>query len=125
LHVPLVQTILELQNVSVWSIRDVVRSIEKASLTWSYMSVVLTLHVQGRSPSTLGFQDFTMMHETARHAIHSFETLSVSIETVEAMQQHLIDLATAQEGGGTRFSADQHYERVAIAIPSVSFNKHG
>ena len=34
------------------------------------------------------------MHETARHAIHSFETLSVSVETVEAMQQQVIDLST-------------------------------
>jgi hypothetical protein len=33
LHVPLVQTILELQDSSVWSIRDFVRTIEKASLT--------------------------------------------------------------------------------------------
>jgi hypothetical protein len=32
LHVPLVQTILELQDSSVWSVRDVVRSIEKASV---------------------------------------------------------------------------------------------
>jgi hypothetical protein len=31
MHVPLVQTILELQDSSVWSIRDVVRTIEKAS----------------------------------------------------------------------------------------------
>jgi hypothetical protein len=36
-----------------------------------------------------------MMHEAARHAIHSFETLSVSVETVEAiaMQQHFLYLA--------------------------------
>jgi hypothetical protein len=31
LHVPLVQTIIELQDSSVWSVRDVVRTIEKAS----------------------------------------------------------------------------------------------
>lgn len=34
-----------------------------------------------------------MMHEAARHAIHSFETLSVSVETVEAMQQRFLYLA--------------------------------
>ena len=65
------------------------------------MSVVLTLHVQGRSSSTLGFQDFTMMHETARHAIHSFETLSVSVETIEAMQQQLVNLSTTHQEGGS------------------------
>jgi hypothetical protein len=32
LHIPLVQAILELQDSSVWSIRDVVRNIEKASI---------------------------------------------------------------------------------------------
>jgi hypothetical protein len=34
-----------------------------------------------------------MMHEAARHATHSFETLSVSVETVEAMQQRFLYLA--------------------------------
>jgi DNA topoisomerase VI subunit B len=34
-----------------------------------------------------------MMHEAARHAIHSFETLSVTVETVEAMQRHVVYLA--------------------------------
>ena len=101
MHVPLVQTILDLQDSSVWSIRDVVRTIEKASVTGSYMSVVLTLHVQSRSPSTLGFQDFTMMHETARHAIHSFETLSVSVETVEAMEQQVTNLSTTHKAGSS------------------------
>jgi hypothetical protein len=35
-----------------------------------------------------------MMHEAARHAIHSFETLSVTVETVEAMQRHVVYLAS-------------------------------
>jgi hypothetical protein len=33
LHVPLIQTVIELQDTSVWSIRDVVRNIEKAGVT--------------------------------------------------------------------------------------------
>jgi hypothetical protein len=41
------------------------------------------------------------MHEMARHAIHSSETLSMSIETVEAMQQQIIDLSTTQNPGGS------------------------
>ena len=32
------------------------------------------------------------LHEVARHAIHSFETLSVSIETVKALQQQISNL---------------------------------
>jgi hypothetical protein len=34
-----------------------------------------------------------MMHEGARHAIHSFETLSVTVETLGALQQHITLLA--------------------------------
>jgi hypothetical protein len=41
------------------------------------------------------------MHETARHAIHSFETLSVSVETMEAMQQQVVDIATTHKRGGS------------------------
>jgi hypothetical protein len=41
------------------------------------------------------------MHETARHAIHSFETLSVLADTVETMQQQVIDLSTTQKGGSS------------------------
>lgn len=32
---------------------------------------------------------FTLLHEAARHAIHSSETLSVAIETLSSIQQHL------------------------------------
>ncbi|KAF1936654.1 hypothetical protein EJ02DRAFT_387029 [Clathrospora elynae] len=92
LHVPLVQAILELHDLSVWCIRDVIRTIEK-----------------DRPLSTLGFQDFSIMHETARHAIHSFETLSVSLDTVEVMQQQAIDLSTKDKrgGGGHADASDQ------------------
>ena len=71
--------------------------------------------VQSRSLSVLGFQDFTMMHETARHTIHSFETLSVSAETVEAMQQQVIHLSTTHSRGvGARAEAS-HQIRTHIS----------
>jgi hypothetical protein len=38
-----------------------------------------------------------MMHEAARHAIHSFETLSVTVDTVEAMQRHVVYLTSKSE----------------------------
>ncbi|KAH7401712.1 hypothetical protein DE146DRAFT_440031 [Phaeosphaeria sp. MPI-PUGE-AT-0046c] len=98
LHVPLVQTILELQDSSVWSIRDVVRTIEK-----------------GRLLSNFGFQDFALLHETARHAIHSFETLSVLVETVEVMQQQVIDLPTTHKRGGSSRVEDSHLIQTHIA----------
>ncbi|KAF1833406.1 hypothetical protein BDW02DRAFT_623654 [Decorospora gaudefroyi] len=84
LHIPLVEAIVAMQDLSVWSVRNIVRSVEKAS----------TLAAQDRSLPTRESQGFLMMHEAARHAIHSFETLSVTVETVEAMQRHVVHLAS-------------------------------
>ena len=53
----------------------------------------LITRVQDRSLPADRSKDFVMMHEGARHAVHSFETLSVTVETVEAMQQHIALLA--------------------------------
>ncbi|KAF1926682.1 uncharacterized protein M421DRAFT_422656 [Didymella exigua CBS 183.55] len=76
LHVPLLEAVVSMHDSSVWSVRDVVRAVEK-----------------DRSLPARGSHGFLMMHEAARHAIHSFETLSISVETVEAMQQHVVYLA--------------------------------
>ncbi|KAH8621005.1 hypothetical protein IG631_24347 [Alternaria alternata] len=46
-------------------------------------------NAQDRSLPARGSQSFLMMHEAARHAIHSFETLSVTVDTVEAMQRYV------------------------------------
>ncbi|CAG5189834.1 uncharacterized protein ALTATR162_LOCUS12095 [Alternaria atra] len=71
LHMPLVEAVVAMQDLSVWSVRDIDRSL----------------------PARVS-QGFLMMHEAARHAIHSFETLSVTVETVEAMQRHVVYLAS-------------------------------
>ncbi|KAF2270034.1 hypothetical protein CC78DRAFT_574147 [Lojkania enalia] len=83
LHVPLIEAIISMQNSSVWAVRNIVRSIEK-----------------DRSRSTRGFHDFISLHEASRHAIHSFETLSVSIEMLGAMQQQILDLSNKLKDGG-------------------------
>jgi hypothetical protein len=44
------------------------------------------------------------MHETARHAIHSFEILNVSVETMEALQQLVNDVSTSRRRGGAEAS---------------------
>ncbi|KAH7356125.1 hypothetical protein BKA66DRAFT_473879 [Pyrenochaeta sp. MPI-SDFR-AT-0127] len=75
LHVPLMESIVAMHDTSIWSIRDKVRNIEK-----------------GRSVSSNGVQDSVRMHETARHAIHSFETLTISVQTLESMRQEISDL---------------------------------
>jgi hypothetical protein len=50
-----------------------------------------------------------MLHETARHAIHSFETLSALVETLEAMQQQAVDLSskTKQRSGELKEASRQ------------------
>jgi hypothetical protein len=57
-----------------------------------YIKVVTS--AQDRSVPARESRGFLMMHEAARHAIHSFETLSVTVETVEAMQRHIVHLAS-------------------------------
>ncbi|KAL9079467.1 MAG: hypothetical protein Q9159_007720, partial [Coniocarpon cinnabarinum] len=61
--------ILDLQDESVWSIRDVVRSIEKERLN---------------APQDVQC-DFPALHEAARHAIHSVETLETSESNIGSM----------------------------------------
>ena len=56
-----------------------------------------------------------MMHETARHAIHSLETLSVSAETVEAMQQQVINLSTTPKREGSGHAEASHQIQTHIA----------
>jgi hypothetical protein len=57
-----------------------------------------------------------MMHEAARHAIHSFETLSVTVETVEAMQRHIVYLASKskQKGGNEPEAPSQVRTHIAF-----------
>ncbi|KAF1925284.1 uncharacterized protein M421DRAFT_70240, partial [Didymella exigua CBS 183.55] len=85
LHLPQVEAIIALQDLSVWYVRDVLHSVEKAILSIT--------SVQDRSLPARGSQDFIMMREGALHAIDLFETLSVTVETLEAMQQHIALLA--------------------------------
>jgi hypothetical protein len=54
------------------------------------------------------------MHETARNALHSFETLSVLVDTVEAMQQQVIDLSTQDKGGDRRHAKASDQIRIHL-----------
>jgi hypothetical protein len=58
LHVPLVQAILDLQDSSIWSIRDVVRAMEKASATAQCTSAMLTLVYRAARCQILGSKTF-------------------------------------------------------------------
>lgn len=71
IHSTLVSLILKFYDESVWTLRDHVRDIEKRRMS----------KVSKLDPET----DYPLMHEIARHACHSSETLLVAIETISGM----------------------------------------
>lgn len=68
LHATIVEEVSATFNNSVWSLRDLVRMVEK-----------------NRLPTLSPKPDYPYLHELARHIIHSTETLNVAIETVDGM----------------------------------------
>jgi hypothetical protein len=95
LLVPLIETIIAMHDQSVWSVRDVTRGAEKVTRLWCLTKCYVSwhLHLQDRLNSTRGLNHFVQLHEAARHAIHSTETLSVTVDTVSAIQQHALNLS--------------------------------
>ncbi|KAF7553715.1 hypothetical protein G7Z17_g3464 [Cylindrodendrum hubeiense] len=75
MHVDLIDLIIKYYDLSVWLIRDPVRKLEQVSMTV----------LQGR-PYT--GQLFEPMHDISRHAIHTAEILSVTIETFQEMLRY-------------------------------------
>lgn len=70
IHSSLLSLILKLYDESVWALRDHVRDMEKKRMVKP-------------DPET----DYPWMHEVARHACHSSETLLVAIETISKMHK--------------------------------------
>ncbi|KAF2191309.1 hypothetical protein K469DRAFT_720289 [Zopfia rhizophila CBS 207.26] len=70
LHIPLMDQIIMLYDQSVWRIRDLIRRVEK-----------------NREKDQAADADFSELHEISRHSTHSSETLSVTIQTMEDLQQ--------------------------------------
>ncbi|KAF2102628.1 hypothetical protein NA57DRAFT_71615 [Rhizodiscina lignyota] len=75
LYLPVIETILNLYDQSIWAIRDVVRAVE-----------------ENRIVSVTGGNQFLTLHEASRHAIHSSETLKVTITGLERMQRECFGL---------------------------------
>lgn len=69
IHVPLMDQIIKLYDRSVWSVRDLIRPVEKA-----------------RACNPAIEPDFSKLHEDARHAIHCSETLDVAAEVMGQMK---------------------------------------
>ncbi|KAI9856198.1 MAG: hypothetical protein M1813_009215 [Trichoglossum hirsutum] len=77
LHSVIVDEVLAIYDSSVWSLRDLVRSVE-----------------QNRASMVPTQPNYPHLHEVARHTIHSTETLDVAIETLDSMiRQHEVFVA--------------------------------
>ncbi|EXA33895.1 hypothetical protein FOVG_15186 [Fusarium oxysporum f. sp. pisi HDV247] len=72
IHAVLIDAVLDVYNASVWSARDLIRNIEK-----------------NRTSSSDPKPNYPQIHDIARHAIHSSETLNVAIGTLNSLlRQH-------------------------------------
>ncbi|KAF8850701.1 hypothetical protein BDZ45DRAFT_186193 [Acephala macrosclerotiorum] len=73
-HTLLIEKIAALYDAALWSWRDLIRDLEK-----------------NRTPPQDPQPNYIMMHELARHTIHSSETLAMAIETIASLiQEHEI-----------------------------------
>lgn len=99
-HVLLLDAIQTIYEKSVWTIRTAVRNIERVCgslLSFRRFLRMIVLHPPGltrRYVAQSGLDidttetDFPYLHETARHAIHSAETLGVAVETISNLCLH-------------------------------------
>ncbi|KAI4660021.1 uncharacterized protein J4E79_005823 [Alternaria viburni] len=97
-------------DISVWSIRDIVRQAEK-----------------DRSRPTRDANHFTLLHETARHAIHSSETLNVT----DAIEKKAAEYSTKHLSFQLRMlqnlllrsqsNKERLQNEIALAVFSMSF----
>ena len=55
-----------------------------------------------------------MLHEVARHAIHSFETLSIAVETLGALQQHVLHLSNENTQSTGKPTNESYQIRVQV-----------
>ena len=96
MQVVLLEAVVALQDRSVWLVRDVVRNVEKVYSIGRYPSSLANRH-QDRLRSTRKHDDFVRLHEAARHTAHCFETLGVSIDTVGALRQEILEACSLQD----------------------------
>ncbi|KPM45171.1 hypothetical protein AK830_g1382 [Neonectria ditissima] len=71
IHARLLDDVVRLQDIAVWTIRTHIRTAEK-----------------GRKSSGKPSPDYGLLHDLARHAIHVSETLAVSLKTAASITHH-------------------------------------
>ena len=90
-HVLVIDEIIKLFDRSVWSLRDVIRATEMVKLP-SYATgtrKVVDNYSQNRPGTVQQEPNFPLLHDFARHAIHSSESLDVAIDTMGGiLSQH-------------------------------------
>ena len=87
LHMLAIGEIIKLFNKSVWSLRDIVRATEKVKLP-SYAIGKRELannYFQNRLRTVQYGPNFPLLHDFARHTIHSSESLDVAIDTMSGI----------------------------------------
>ncbi|KAF3225404.1 hypothetical protein TWF106_002543 [Orbilia oligospora] len=85
-HQVAIRGIVNLYDKSIWRIRDVVRTVEKAGSVErinSGLSTNIGASLQTRPKARKPTVDYDHLHEAARHVIHSTETLQVSTQLLE------------------------------------------
>ena len=83
-HVLVIDEIIKLFDRSVWSLRDVIRATEMVKLP-SYMTgkrKAVDNNYQNRPGTVQQEPNFPLLHDFARHTIHSSESLDVAIDTM-------------------------------------------
>ena len=89
----LVNEVVKLYDQSVWLIRDHIRSVEQVSLIRSSLNVLSHVtnqtHPQDRVNHLTSSVDYHYLHDIARHACHSSETLTTAQDVMAAIiSQH-------------------------------------
>jgi hypothetical protein len=88
-HTILIEKVIALYDMALLSWRDLVRASENVRVVVKLNEPVLSL--QNRVSPNNPQPDYATMHEIARHAIHSSETLAMAKETVTSLvQEHEI-----------------------------------
>lgn len=91
IHTVIIEAVLVLYERSVWSLRDMIRDVEMVRPFCLSRKDRLCANgsAQNRTPSSNPNPDYDRLHEIARHATHSSETLDVAVGTVDSMlRQH-------------------------------------
>jgi hypothetical protein len=86
-HRVLLGDVVELYNTALWAWRDMIRDMEKVCIVRHREWKSRADRFQNRTSENNPQPDYVLMHEMARHAIHSSEMLAMAIETLTSIIQ--------------------------------------